>query len=185
MPYGTTLHIFQTGIKPVWEDPALAKGSRFQLKSEKSHTSKYWEDLLLAVVGEQIGTKSQMIAGLVLNLKTQFDKIGVWFTDCEDTEEIEKIKGDILNILQIPEKELEYEVFQEISSKRPAQSHKQGKRGGFKKHNRGGRGGGNDEFGGFERAGPSTAKTAGGEDNFYRADKAKEPAAKDGDKNDE
>ena len=29
MPYGTTLHIFQSGIKPVWEDPALAKGSRF------------------------------------------------------------------------------------------------------------------------------------------------------------
>lgn len=122
MPYGTTLHIFQTGIKPVWEDPALAKGSRFQLKSEKSHTSKYWEDLLLAVIGEQIGTKSQMIAGLVMNLKPQFDKIGIWFTDCEDADEIAKVKEDILNILQVPEKELEYEVFQEISSKKPQQN---------------------------------------------------------------
>lgn len=111
MPYGTTLHIFQTGIKPVWEDPALAKGSRFQLKSEKSHTSKYWEDLLLALIGEQIGTKSQMIAGLVLNLKPQFDKIGIWFTDCEDQDEIAKIKEDIVAILQIEEKELEYDVF--------------------------------------------------------------------------
>lgn len=175
MPYGTTLHIFQAGIKPVWEDPALAKGSRFQLKSEKSHTSKYWEDLLLAVIGEQIGTKSQMIAGLVLNLKPQFDKIGIWFTDCDDGEEIARIKEDILNILQIPERELEYEVFQEISSKRPPQQHKQGRRGGFKKYGRGGRGGANDEFGGFEKAGPANAKTTGGgEDNFYRADKAKE-----------
>lgn len=172
----------------MWEDPALAGGSRFQLKSEKSHTSKYWEDLLLAVIGEQIGTRPNMIAGLVLNLKTQFDKIGIWLTDCADKSEIDEIKATILDILQIPEKELEYEVFQEISSKRPAQGHKSGKRGGFKKHNRGGRGGANnnDDFGGFERAGPATAKTtaAGGEDNFYRADKAKEQA-KDGDKNDE
>ena len=169
----------------MWEDPALAKGSRFQLKSEKSHTSKYWEDLLLAVIGEQIGTKSQMIAGLVLNLKPQFDKIGIWFTDCEDQDEIAKVKEDILAILQVDEKELEYEVFQEISNKKPAQNFKPGKRGGYKKQFRGGRGGANaDEFGGFERAGPTAAKTAGGDDNFYRADKAKEQA-KEAEKNDE
>lgn len=84
MPYGTTLHIFKKGIKPVWEDPSLAKGSRFQLKSEKKTTSKYWEDLVLAMIGEQLGSKSDMIAGLVLNLKTQFDKIAIWFTDCDD-----------------------------------------------------------------------------------------------------
>lgn len=164
----------------MWEDPALAKGSRFQLKSEKSHTSKYWEDLLLALVGEQIGTKSQMIAGLVLNLKPQFDKIGIWFTDCEDQDEIAKIKEDIVGILQVDEKELEYDVFQEISNKKPNPTYnKQRGRGGFKKFTRGGRGGNEDS--GFERA---HAKTVGGEDNFYRADKAKEQA-KEGERNDE
>ena len=69
-------------------------------------------------------------------------------------------------------------MFQEISSKKPTQNFKQGKRGGYKKQFRGGRGGANNDDtaagGGFERAGPSTAKNAGGEDNFYRADKAKE-----------
>jgi translation initiation factor 4E len=84
MPYGTTLHIFKKGIKPVWEDPSLAKGSRFQLKSEKKTTSKYWEDLVLAMIGEQLGTKSDIVAGLVLNLKAQFDKVAIWFTDCDD-----------------------------------------------------------------------------------------------------
>ena len=92
MPYGTTLHVFAKGIKPVWEDAALEKGARFQLKSAKSHTSKYWEDLLLAMIGEQIGTKTDMVAGVVLNLKPQFDKIGIWLTDCEDEEEIAKVK---------------------------------------------------------------------------------------------
>ena len=69
MPYGTTLHIFKTGIKPVWEDESLKKGSRFSLVSEKKTTSKYWEDLVLAMIGEQLGSRTDMIAGLVLNLK--------------------------------------------------------------------------------------------------------------------
>lgn len=116
-----------------------------------------------------------MIAGLVLNLKPQFDKIGVWFTDCEDTDEIAKIKADLVNVLQIDEKELEYEVFQEISNKKPVRDFTKNKRGGFKKFTRGGRGG-NDE--GFERP-PRT-----GDDNWNRADKAKDQA-KDGEKNDD
>ena len=36
MPYGTTLHIFKKGIKPVWEDPAMENGARFQLKMPKT-----------------------------------------------------------------------------------------------------------------------------------------------------
>lgn len=106
-----------------------------------------------------------MIAGLVLNLKPQFDKIGVWFTDCEDSDEIAKIKEDLVKILQIDEKELEYDVFQEISNKKPNPNFNKNKRGGFKKFSRGGK---NDE--GFDRA-PKT-----GEENWNRAEKAKDQA---------
>ena len=116
-----------------------------------------------------------MIAGLVLNLKPQFDKIGVWFTDCDDVDEIAKVKADIVSILQVEEKDLEYEVFQEISNKKPANNFNKGKRGGFKKFNRGrGGSGANDEAGGFERAGP-----AKGEDNFFRAEKGGKDAPKE------
>ena len=52
MPYGTNLHVFVQGIKPVWEDPQLTNGARYTLKIAKSHSSKYWEDLLLAMIGE-------------------------------------------------------------------------------------------------------------------------------------
>jgi len=52
MSYGTTLSIFEKGIRPEWEDPALVEGARFNIKTEKTHTSKYWEDLLLAMIGE-------------------------------------------------------------------------------------------------------------------------------------
>ena len=70
MPYGTFLHVFKQGIKPMWEDPSLVNGCRFSIKTQKSHTSKYWEDLLLAMLGEQFQQENH-IAGLVLNLKAQ------------------------------------------------------------------------------------------------------------------
>lgn len=121
------------------------------------------------MIGEQLGSKSNMIAGLVLNLKAQFDKIAIWFTDCDDQDEINKIKEDILAILQVSETELEYDVFQEKRGKEPKPFFNKFKRGGkFEGRGRGGRGGrgGGPEEGGFERK-------AAGEDNFFRADKAK------------
>ena len=67
MSYGTTLSIFEKGIRPEWEDPALVEGARFNIKTDKTHTSKYWEDMLLAMIGEQL--QEGIVAGLVLNLK--------------------------------------------------------------------------------------------------------------------
>ena len=87
MPYGTTMSFFQKGIRPEWEDPALVEGARFSIKSDKSHTSKYWEDLLLAMIGEQM--EDGLVAGLVLNLKPQFDKIAIWVIDSRNEAKIE------------------------------------------------------------------------------------------------
>lgn len=96
MPYGTNLHVFVKGIKPVWEDPQLEEGARFTLKMPKSHCSKYWEDLLLAMIGEQLPEK--IIAGLILNLKPQFDKISLWISDSRDEKVVAQLKADILKI---------------------------------------------------------------------------------------
>eukprot|EP00356_Strombidium_inclinatum_P016395 CAMPEP_0170491598 /NCGR_PEP_ID=MMETSP0208-20121228/11143_1 /TAXON_ID=197538 /ORGANISM="Strombidium inclinatum, Strain S3" /LENGTH=164 /DNA_ID=CAMNT_0010767195 /DNA_START=43 /DNA_END=537 /DNA_ORIENTATION=+ len=113
MPYGTTMNIFANGIKPVWEDPSLKDGARFQMKLPKTHTSKYWEDLLLAMIGEQLGEEG-LVAGLVMNLKPQFDKIGIWVTDCKNAAGVEALRVAIIDLLKIDAKELEYEVFGEI-----------------------------------------------------------------------
>jgi hypothetical protein len=73
--------------------------------------------LLLAVIGEQIGQNSELIAGLVLNLKPGFDKISLWITDCEQEEAIKYIKNDLIEILKIEDKELEFEIFRDLSKK--------------------------------------------------------------------
>jgi hypothetical protein len=74
----------------------LKDGARFNLKMPKSHSSKYWEDLLLAMIGEQM--PENLVAGLVMNLKPQFDKIAVWITDCNNEKGIAQLKETILQV---------------------------------------------------------------------------------------
>ena len=119
MPYGTTFNLFRHGIKPLWEDPSLQEGARFMMNLPKTHTSKYWEDLVIAMLGEQLGELNQ-VAGLVLILKPHGDKIAVWITNANDAESVEKLRKEIVNILKIEEKDLVYQVFKEIEAKKPA-----------------------------------------------------------------
>ena len=167
MPYGTTLHFFKDGIKPQWENPKLAKGCRLQFKSSKEKTSKFWEDLLLALIGEQIGTKSSTVAGIVLNLKPQFDKIGVWMTDCDDATETATVKTQLAEILKLEESELQYQVFHDFGGAEGGAERGNRGRGGWRGGERGrGRGGR-----GFVRG--AARGRGGGENNFYRVDLAK------------
>ena len=130
MPYGTTMSFFQKGIRPEWEDKALVEGARFSVKTDKSHTSKYWEDLLLAMIGEQL--EEGLVAGLVLNLKPQFDKIAIWVIDSTNEAKVYQLKKDIISTLGLEEKDLEYEVFKTKSTEKKDDKFKNNKNKNFK-----------------------------------------------------
>ena len=66
-----------------------------------------------------------------MNLKPQFDKIAVWITDCSDQKAMAQLKKDIIEITQIDEKEIEYEIFSEVRDKKPINKFKNNK---FKKN---------------------------------------------------
>ena len=116
MPYGTNLHVFQLGVKPAWEDPAFAEGCHISIKAQKYQTSKYWEDLLLAMLGEQF-TEENFVVGMVLKLRPMYDKIDIWIRDSTKADKIASTKSDVARMIQVPESELEYEVFKEIQAK--------------------------------------------------------------------
>ena len=82
MPVGTVLHFFQEGVKPLWEDPACSQGGRFNIRLPKTHTAKYWEDLLLAMIGEQFSVADEVV-GLVLSTKYNGDSVAVWHRNCD------------------------------------------------------------------------------------------------------
>jgi len=98
MPYGTHMHVFQKGIRPVWEDEHLLEGCQLEIKSQKYQTSKFWEDLLLHMMGEQF-SEPNFVAGMILKLKPQFDKISVWLLDSSKTTAIEKVRLEIIAAL--------------------------------------------------------------------------------------
>ena len=65
MPLGTTLNFvskhqnidlfllqFIDGVKPLWEDENCENGGRWTIRTPKTHTAKFLEDLLMAMVGE-------------------------------------------------------------------------------------------------------------------------------------
>ena len=54
-------------MKPLWEDENCKNGGRFTIRTPKTHTAKYWEDLLLAMIGEQFeDIPSGEVLGLVM-----------------------------------------------------------------------------------------------------------------------
>jgi len=54
-----------------------------------------------------------MLAGVVLKLKPQFDKIAIWLTNDQSAAGIESVKKDLVRLLEIKEKDIEFLDFQE------------------------------------------------------------------------
>ena len=98
MPYGTHFHLFRKGIRPEWEDAAFEEGCQLEIKSQKNSTSKYWEDLLLAMLGEQFD-QPDFVYGMIMKLKPQFDKISVWLKDSTNQDAIDTTKKQIMEII--------------------------------------------------------------------------------------
>lgn len=47
-------HLFKEGVKPTWEDAQNKQGGKWMLRLKtKGLTSRYWEELVLAIIGEQ------------------------------------------------------------------------------------------------------------------------------------
>ena len=87
----------------MWEDEANLIGGRWTLKMEKHFTNKLWEDLILAMIGEQF-THENEINGVVLSIRGGMgDKISIWNRNGKDKEIVEKIKEDIVSLLELPE----------------------------------------------------------------------------------
>jgi translation initiation factor 4E len=72
----------------MWEDEHCKDGGRWSLRVPKSHTNKYWEDILLAMIGEQFRCENE-INGIAVSVKPNQDTIFVWNKSGKDTEKIQ------------------------------------------------------------------------------------------------
>lgn len=56
----------------MWEDEANKIGGRWRLKVDKGFANKIWEDLILALIGEQFECENE-VTGIYLNIQPTFD----------------------------------------------------------------------------------------------------------------
>lgn len=78
----------------MWEDEHCKDGGRWVMRVPKSHTNKYWEDLLMAMLGEQFRAENE-INGLVISLKPNQDTISIWNKNGKDEKKVQMIKEDL------------------------------------------------------------------------------------------
>lgn len=62
----------------MWEDDANKKGGKWIMRLKKGVCDRYWEDLLMAMVGDQFNEASDEVCGAVLSVRAQEDVLSIW-----------------------------------------------------------------------------------------------------------
>ena len=85
LPVGSELHLFREGIRPLWEDEGNKNGGKWVIRIKKGYATKCWEDLLLAVIGEQFEVLNEL-CGIVISVRYQEDIIAIWNKTATDRD---------------------------------------------------------------------------------------------------
>lgn len=78
LPTVSDYHIFKDGVRPVWEDEANKRGGKWIIRLKKGVADRYWEDLLLAIIGDQFMEAGDEVCGAVLSVRSGEDVLSVW-----------------------------------------------------------------------------------------------------------
>ena len=100
LPIVSDYHIFKDGIRPVWEDDENKQGGKWVLRLKKGVIDRYWEDLLLAVVGDQFAEAGEEVCGMVVSIRNGEDVLNIW-TKYNGGRNI-KIRETIKRALNLP-----------------------------------------------------------------------------------
>lgn len=76
-------HLFKKGIRPIWEDDENRKGGKWVVRLKKGVADRYWENLMLALIGDQFGDAGEEICGAVVSVRNGEDIISIWTATSE------------------------------------------------------------------------------------------------------
>jgi translation initiation factor 4E len=95
------IHLFKDGIKPLWEDEANKNGGKWIVRLKKGLANRCWENLILAILGEQFMVGEE-ICGAVVSVRFQEDLISIWNKTCSNQAVTSRIKDTLKRILNLP-----------------------------------------------------------------------------------
>jgi translation initiation factor 4E len=78
LPLVSDYHIFKKGIRPVWEDEENKHGGKWMVRLKKGVADRYWEDLVFAIIGDQLSEVSEEICGAILSVRNGEDILSIW-----------------------------------------------------------------------------------------------------------
>ncbi|TYZ59211.1 hypothetical protein PybrP1_007144 [[Pythium] brassicae (nom. inval.)] len=101
LPNTMDYHLFKTGIKPMWEDNANRRGGKWMVRLRKGIASRYWEDLVLGIIGEQFDVGNE-ICGAVISVRYNEDIISLWNRNADNSEALRTIRDKMQEVLNLP-----------------------------------------------------------------------------------
>ncbi|KAJ8310357.1 hypothetical protein KUTeg_012222 [Tegillarca granosa] len=93
--------LFKEGIKPIWEDTANCKGGKWIVRLKKGLASRCWENLILAMLGEQFMVGEE-ICGAVISVRYQEDILSLWNRTASDLTTTSRIRDTLKRVLNLP-----------------------------------------------------------------------------------
>jgi len=78
LPTVSDYHFFKDGIRPVWEDDENKKGGKWIIRLKKGVMDRFWDEILLAVIGDQFAEAGEEVCGVVVSVRSGEDVLSVW-----------------------------------------------------------------------------------------------------------
>ncbi|XP_049617833.1 eukaryotic translation initiation factor 4E type 2 [Syngnathus scovelli] len=94
-------HLFKEGIKPMWEDECNRSGGKWIIRLRKGLASRFWENMILAMVGEQFMVGEE-ICGAVVSIRFQEDFLSIWNRTSSDQTTTSRIRDTLRRVLNLP-----------------------------------------------------------------------------------
>ncbi|KAF9963737.1 Eukaryotic translation initiation factor 4E type 2 [Modicella reniformis] len=101
LPTVSDYHLFKQGVRPVWEDATNINGGKWIVRLKKGLASRYWENLIVAVVGDQFDVGSE-ICGAVLSIRGGEDILSLWNQSAQEGRINLKIRDTMKRVLNLP-----------------------------------------------------------------------------------
>ncbi|XP_029024794.1 eukaryotic translation initiation factor 4E type 2-like isoform X1 [Betta splendens] len=94
-------HLFKEGIKPMWEDESNRSGGKWIIRLRKGLANRFWENIILAMVGEQFMVGEE-ICGAVVSIRFQEDILSIWNRTSSDQITTSRIRDTLRRVLNLP-----------------------------------------------------------------------------------
>ena len=86
----------------MWEEEGNRLGGKWILRLKKGLSTRLWEHLVFAVIGEQFNVGKE-ICGIVCSIRPQEDLISIWTKTANNQVVTQRIKETMKKVLNLPQ----------------------------------------------------------------------------------